>query len=406
MYKFLRNSSTLRMFLLIDIISAFSIGMINVGANWYVLAQTKSNQLLSIYLVLNVVGTLLMTSLAGNLIDRFSRKKIITLSFLIRFMVFASVALWLMIHGFSFVGLCLVSIIFGVGWLFYYSASRSYLQGIVSNDDFGKVNSFLEITLQVGMFTSGGLTGIFLKYINYSTVLMIGAGLLLCVSFISLRLTPDAESNEKMQSMVQKKNSKFSEIIGFYKENKIALLVSILAIVPLFIIQIYNVSMPGYVLKTLNSNSVTYGFSDMLYGVGGMISGLIGAYVMRKFKFKSLVLGSYLIILLSFMNLVIYQGQIVLFICAFIIGLFNSATRIFTNTQLMLSVPNEYMGRVTSFISGLTQICNLILTLSIGTLNDRFGATSSFLIISFIILVIMLMLGFGPNKFSQESKQI
>lgn len=389
MINLLKRNKNLRLFLLIDIISSFSIGMINTGASWFVIQETKSNECLSLFMVSNVVATLLLTTLSGKIVDSISRKKVIISSLFVRSVIFGTVALFFIKFSFSFPLICLVSAVFGVGWLFYYSASRSYLQSAVLESNFGIVNSFLEITLQVGMFVSGGLTGYLLKFISFPSILLIGSLLLLLLSLSGLKLQ---SINTAFKNTTGKAyNVKFSDVISLLRNKRIIIVISILCMVPLFIVQIYNATMPGYILNVLRATSSDYGLSDMVYGIGGMIAGILCNNLMKKNTFKKLIICFYTTMFFSFLSIILFREKIILFICAFAIGLSNSAGRIFTNTQLMILVKNKFMGRINSLISGLTQVFNLLLTISIGYFNDKYGETFSFIIIDLIILMAIIL---------------
>ncbi len=54
MIKVLENNSTVRLFLVMDLLSSFCVGTISTGANWFVLKESGSNTTLSIFLTINL----------------------------------------------------------------------------------------------------------------------------------------------------------------------------------------------------------------------------------------------------------------------------------------------------------------------------------------------------------------
>ena len=167
--------------------------------------------------------------------------------------------------------------------------------------------------------------------------------------------------------------------------NKKVISIAILAMIPLFIIQVYNVTMPGYISNILHGGSSAYGNSDMLYGIGGLFSGIIISKLIRKFENRQLLFGGFSILFFSFTLLFFNKTLIILFILAFIIGLCNSGTKIITNTVMMENIENKFMGRISTLITSISQISSLIITLSVGLLNDKLGENFSFIIILFFI---------------------
>lgn len=343
--------------------------------------------MLSIYVSLNVIATFLLSSFIGKLVDKKSRRSLIIFSLFSRAGIFIIISILLSIVHFNFLIMCIISAIFGVGWLLYYSASRSYLQNVIPKENLGELNSVLEISLQVGMFMSAGITGILIEFVDFYFVLAYGSFFLLLSGFIAIRL-PN-ENDFKIETSISKEQATDNStgIFSLLKENRNVLLISLLSMIPLFIIQVYNISMPGYILHTLKTSSSIYGLADMLYGIGGMIAGIISGYLMSKIKTKKLVLFVFLGLTSFFFILYLQKSISLLLVLSFSIGLFNSAARIFLNTVLMKNIRNTIMGRVTTFITATTQISSLILTLGVGIFNDKYGASTSFLFIILILVV-------------------
>lgn len=157
--------------------------------------------------------------------------------------------------------------------------------------------------------------------------------------------------------------------------------------IPLFIIQVYNVTMPGYISNILHGGSSVYGNSDMLYGIGGLFSGIITSKLAKKFEYRQLLLGGFLTLFLSFTLLFLNKKIIVLFVLSLIIGLFNSGTKIIANTVMMENIENKFMGRMSTLVTASSQTSSLIITLSVGFLNDNLGENFSFIVILLFVLL-------------------
>lgn len=188
MFKLIKNNSTIRLFLLMDLLSSFSVGTISTGANWFVLKEGGSNTMLSLFLAINVISSLIFAPKIGHLVDTISRKKSMTLSFLFRIIVFFGVSISILNNYGVLHSMFLLSLVFGIGWMMYYSSSRSFLQQNVQKEELGVANAFLEITLQCGMFISGGITGYLLEKINYGIILLIATCMLVITMIIANRL--------------------------------------------------------------------------------------------------------------------------------------------------------------------------------------------------------------------------
>ena len=383
MFKLIKNNPTIRLFLLMDLLSSFSVGTISTGANWFVLGEGGSNIILSLFLAINVISSLIFAPQIGRLVDKISRKKSIVLSLLFRVIVFLIVSSLILSNNLVLPSMFLLSSVFGIGWVMYYSASRSFLQQNVRKEELGSANSFLEITLQCGMFISGGVTGYLLEKINYGIILLGATCMLIVTMLIAINLN---ERKNSIRNLLLKKNYS-DEKITKLKINKQVIFIVIFSMIPLFIIQVYNVTMPGYISNILHGESSVYGNSDMLYGIGGLFSGIIVSNLVKRFEYRQLLLGGFSILFFSFVLLFFNKTLIILFVLAFIIGLFNSGTKIIANIIMMENIENKFMGRMSTLVTVSSQISSLVITLSVGLLNDKLGENFSFVIILLFVLV-------------------
>lgn len=384
MIKVLENNSTVRLFLVMDLLSSFCVGTISTGANWFVLKESGSNTTLSIFLAINIISSLILAPKIGQLVDAIPRKKSMIISFLLRCIVFFGVSISILNNFSVILSMFLLSSVFGIGWMVYYSSSRSFLQKIVKKDELAVANSFLEITLQCGMFISGGITGYLLEKISYGIILLIATCLLLITMIIAGNLNEREDYTDNLLSI--KENEKGGKETLF-RMNRNIISIVIFTMIPLFIIQVYNVTMPGYISNILHGGSSMYGNSDMLYGIGGLVSGIIMSKIINKFENRKILFGGFFILFVSFGVLFFNKSLFLLLALSFIIGLCNSGMKIIANTIMMENVDNRFMGRMSTLITAISQISSLVITLSVGFLNDGLGENFSFIIILCFISV-------------------
>ncbi|WP_125982648.1 MFS transporter [Loigolactobacillus iwatensis] len=391
MLNLLKNHE-FRNFFFADIISSFGVGMTTVGANWYLLAETHSNQYVGIYLTLNVLAGFLMAPLAGSITDRFSRKTVIFITFLVRGGLIALIALYFASTGFSLWLMYLLALITGAGWITYMAASRSYVQTMLPKGMLGSANSFIEISLQVGMFTAGAASGVILHYTGFTVILVINALVFLVSSLLIVKIKKDPPS------MTQGMNSGLKGGLKYILHNRLILIVGLLSILPLIVTQLFNVSSPDYVATILRSNSVVYGFADMSYGIGGLVSGLLMASILRKFRKKIITFTLFSIVVLALIVLFLGHQISLMYIASLLIGLANSSLRIVLNTILMTHIDSQFMGRATSLWNGMAQFIEIFASTYIGVLNDSYGANYGFLCMAFIMAIGMILTTAMPKN--------
>lgn len=383
MIKHLLQMKDFRRFLLADVISGLGVGMTTVGANWYILSQTHSNKIVGFYLTINVLAGFIMSPLAGIITDRFFRKKVILWSFIGRVLPIIFITIYFYILGFNLILMYILSIVMGMGWITYMAASRSYIQSILPDSLLGSANSFIEISLQVGMFSAGALSGIILNYTGFVAILVINA----LVFLIAIILVNSIKNDPTLDLNIHKENSQISKGIKYVWNNKLVFNIGIISILPLIVTQLFNVSAPGYVSSILNANSVVYGLSDMSYGIGGLVAGFISGYLINRFSNKKLIIIFFALASLVLITLFVGRSIVLMYLCDFFLGLSNSSLRVSMNTILMSSVKKTFMGRVTAIFNGLAQLIEVFASTLMGTLNDKLGADFGFLVM-FVIMII------------------
>ena len=383
MIKHLLQMKDFRRFLLADVISGLGVGMTTVGANWYILSQTHSNKIVGFYLTINVLAGFIMSPLAGIITDRFFRKKVILWSFIGRVLPIIFITIYFYILGFNLILMYILSIVMGMGWITYMAASRSYIQSILPDSLLGSANSFIEISLQVGMFSAGALSGIILNYTGFVAILVINA----LVFLIAIILVNSIKNDSTLDLNIHKENSQISKGIKYVWNNKLVFNIGIISILPLIVTQLFNVSAPDYVYSILNANSVVYGLSDMSYGIGGLVAGFISGYLINRFSNKKLIIIFFALASLVLITLFVGRSIVLMYLCNFFLGLSNSSLRVSMNTILMSSVKKTFMGRVTAIFNGLAQLIEVFASTLMGTLNDKLGADFGFLVM-FVIMII------------------
>ncbi|WP_412989928.1 MFS transporter [Pediococcus siamensis] len=381
--KDLLQKRAFRNFFLADIISGFGVGLTTVGANWYLLQATKSNRLVGIYLTINVLAGFLMSPLAGSLTDHFSRKIVILWTFLGRALPMIGLAVIIAKTGFNLLAMNGLAILTGAGWITYMAASRSYVQAILPKSLLGTANAFIEVSLQVGMFAAGAISGIILNFTGFLAVLIIN----IIMFFIAAGLILAIPADEANFSTHTQTATGFIAGVHYIAKHRQILGIGMLSILPLIVTQLFNVSSPDYVSTILKANSVIYGLADMGYGIGGLVAGLITGFLINKFVarhiivfFFSLATGG--LLLLFGVHLVSLTIG-----CTFLLGMSNSALRVVINTVLMKKVAPQYMGRATSIWNGTAQLIEVFASTLIGTANDTLGANIGFLWMAIIMLI-------------------
>lgn len=373
-----------RNFFISEIIYAFGVGMSTVGANWYLMDQTSSTAAVGLMVALNVIAGFLISPVIGILTDRFNRKTIIICTYLIQAFSILGIAGLFLLDEFKAGYLYLFSIINGMGWTTYMSTSRSLLQELLTDRELINGNSLVEICLQVGMFTAGGVSGIFYHYAGFEFILFSNSVAFILSSIFIYRVKHDSIIREDNDDSMY---TSFKEGINYFIEKPNVLFLGIAAIVPLVGTMMYNVVLPEYVSNTVNGNSIAFGLSDMFYGAGGFLSGLLAAPLAKKISSNATIMLFFLVSISILFALAFNNYIIILFLASLLFGLCNSSLRILMNTAIMEMVPKSLMGRAMSVWMAMSLVLQAVISPGLGVLIDRFSPKLGFICLSGLMLV-------------------
>ncbi|WP_077596867.1 MFS transporter [Oceanobacillus kimchii] len=392
-----------RNFFFSDIIQGFGVGMSTIGANWYVLDQTGSATAVGFLLALNVLAGFLCFPLVGTLTDRFNRKQVILWAHVLRGTLIFNISLFFIIDGFNMVYIYLFTIINGIGWTIYMSASRSLTQEILTKNELVHGNSLIEISLQVGMFLAGAVSGILYKHYGFEFILFMNATAFLLSSFFLIRVSyrTKIDVKEKEESFIKN----FKGGIDYLKSKPKLFLFGVISIIPLTTTMVFNVILPGYVQDLLQADSVVFGISDMFYGIGGLLSGFLASLIVKKLTKPRTITLFFSLATVIMLSLGFHHYVIWLFLGSMLIGLSNSTIRIHMNALLMDVVEEKYMGRSMSVWMGISLLLQSGLAYGVGLLIDNSHAGIGFILMSGIMLIGLILFIFVHHSMSKRDRK-
>lgn len=399
-YKMLKGRN-FRNFFISDVTQGFGVGMSTIGANWFLLDQTGSATAVGLLLAINVIAGFLVFPLVGTLTDKFNRKAIIMWTHLTRSLLIFILTALFFINGFHTIYLYIFTVINGIGWTIYMSASRSLIQEILTKDEYVNGNSLIEISLQVGMFMAGGVSGLLYKYLGFEIILLMNSIAFIVSSIALIRITYKSDIvTENKESFLKN----FKGGLSYLNSQKLLFIFGVVSIIPLVSTMIFNVVVPSYVSDSLHADSVVFGMTDMFYGVGGLASGFLAAPLAKRVSSKYAIFLFFITAIIIMTILTINAYIAILFIGSFLIGLSNSSLRILMNSILMKLVDKRFMGRAMSVWMAISLLFQAILAYSLGSLVDYFSPG-----IGFLFMGILMLLGFiifGLTTHSAFLKQV
>ncbi|MNS87392.1 enterobactin exporter EntS [compost metagenome] len=326
-----------------------------------------------------MIAGFLISAFAWTFVDKWNRKTILLWANVVRAAALLLIASAFFGTGFHVVYLYAFAVVNGMGWALYMSASRSLVQELLPENELIKGNSLIEISLQVGMFMAGGLSGFLYKYIGFEAILLLNAAAFLVSSLFLSRISYSALAAEDAENSFF---DSFKAGIGYLAKRPSIFVLGIVSIIPLVSTMVFNVVLPGYVSTSVRGDSVVFGLSDMCYGLGGLLSGFLAAPLARKLTQHGTILIIFLVSVLNLVAIAFNSTVILLFIGSVLIGLTNSSLRILITTALMESVSKSYMGRATSVWMGISLLLQTVSATGLGVVIDRYSPGLGFILMA------------------------
>lgn len=396
------QNKNLKLFLTADLFSQFGAGMTIAALSWYAIDISGSNQVVAAITIVNIIGGILMSLFAGLIIDYFPKKNITLISHIIRCIFVLVPLLFLVFYGYHSFFLYLIALSNGLGWNLYYPASKGLLKEISSNEELMKSNSGAEITMQIGLFSSGALAGSLYNFLGFNVILFIA----LIIFFVSIFITSLIKVNISQGVNVEKIGIKemYIEGIRYFQGNTTIFLMGIILYIPFIGANLINTILPGYSINVLHANSVVYGLIDMAYGIGACVVGFTIIGLSKKLSVNFLIILGFL--LATFTGLVLYfnTSKAMTGIMFFICGLCGPGIRSLIFTLIMQRVPEGLLGRAMTMWNLLSLVIQVIATYLIGIIMDVINPAWGFLIYSLIIVCGLFLFLLVKNKFSKYEK--
>lgn len=372
-----------------DIISGFGSGMTLIGLNWFILEKSNSSLSVAYFMILQLISGIVFSPFIGGLVDFLKRKDVLIISNFIRALAIILICIIYSLYSNYYI-LFILAIVNGAGWTTYVTSSRALTQEILNETELRVGNSFIEISMQVGLFLASGASGIIYSYIGIIGILAIDAATFIISNVFLYQIKVNEEIN------INNEESYLDKIkIGkqYAIDNPLIFFFGVSIFIPFVVTMASNVILPEYVMNYLNSNSVVFGISDMLYGVGACLAGVI--IVNSKLKKNLKVVPIYVYNIISIVALVfLYSNKIVysLYIAYLVFGLGNTSLRILLNGYIMAVVPKKHFGYSMAIWLAISNAMQAIVVLSIGWGINLISANYGYLILALIMVIVLAIL--------------
>lgn len=334
-------------------LSSVGDAMARVALTWYVLEQTDSARAVG-YLALAYTAPILLGGLvAGVLLDRFDRRKVMAIDNMVRGTAMAAVPLLHFLGMLKIWHVYVAAGVFGTLMMISLAGGPSLIPSIIPKSRLTAANAFETLGFTVAGVVGPPVAGILIALIGAPNVLLIDAAsyLIYALALASIRYL---ESPEPASGLSPASPTGLGAAFRLMRGNPILLSTTLMYMAINVGFGAAFVWMPIYVERTLGGGSSLYGLLLGGIAVGQTVSSILAAGVNRWLPLGSLICIAGFLAGVAYLPLlsgiaVIAVGSLVLF------GALTAPLTIWAQTLRMEIIPAHMRGRTFALLRMLMQ---------------------------------------------------
>nr|HEX4313403.1 MFS transporter [Kofleriaceae bacterium] len=341
------------------------------GVSVWIYQTTESVSAFSALLLANTLPGMLASPIAGSIVDRSSRKRVMIGAALVSLcgtlIVLAGALLGELSMPLVIAGACLAS----VGEAFQWPALSASIPLMASEEDLPRYNGFLESGRAASMLAGPALAGFLLAFLGLPALVAIElvtfalATVVVAATAIPRPDAPPDASDEPPPSLIADSLFGFTWIAA----HKPLLKFLLVATFANFFISIGIVLMPPYGLSFLGEQA--YGITNGLFGAGMIAGGLLYGALAKRFTNAQQFLATALVLGVVYVGYGFARDPYTLGAMNLLIATTMTMGNAAIMTVWQLKVPDELQGRVLSTMRLVADITIPVSFLLAGPLTDK-----------------------------------
>lgn len=325
----------------------------------------KPGSLIALMLFAFVLPSLIVSMVAGSIVDRFSRKKVMILSALYRgFVLIASLGLYFfiidkttfesMVHIYGII----LSLIIGIGTAFFYPAKMAAVPNVVSVSALKPANALVSGSGTWALTFGALVASIILLKIGVLNLLFIAIALyfVACVFLHFVKLKNDNDSQDKNFDFIKDIQS----MTNFLVLHKKALNMILLAVVISLISVIFYNSMNALATDYYQVSVTGLAQLKCMLGCGTFYGAILMIFFSKSFKTNKTLVISFIGLFLCLITASFCTTFVKARFWLGAIGIFASILKITVDTILQKVSPNFIRGKIFAFASMLETFASLL----------------------------------------------
>jgi MFS family permease len=321
--------------------------MQRIALPWVVYRMTDSEVLLGVVGFASSIPSFLLAPIAGVLIDRWSRYRVMLVTQIIS-MIQAGVLAWLSLSGnLGIWHILVLSVALGCINSFDMPARHSFVINMVNGkEDIGNAIALNSMMFNGARLIGPSVAGIVLASVGEGACFLINAlsYIFVIASLMMMRVTEDREKKERVPMFREMKEG-MDYVFGFAPIKHIILLLGLVSLMGAS----YQVLMPVYAKDILQGDSHTYGFLMGGAGAGALLGAIYLASRDTVLRLGRLIPAATALLSAGLIAISLSSSFFISMFLIFFTGLGMMAHTAASNTILQTIADDDKRGRVMSF---------------------------------------------------------
>lgn len=364
------------------------------GLTAIVIAMEETDSILGIgkMLVLTLIPSMFLAPFIGVMIDKYSKRSIMVICNLLRFMVMAVIPVSYYLGQFTSTIFFFSVICSYIVWYILEPTKESILKEILPDKLLRQGISHVQGAWQVGLLSSAIAAGVLIDYFGLHGAILAASATYLGSAFLFLLMS---DYKKLKHGAIQKSWMAYAQDFKggwhYLMANKSALYFVLTTSMTLPFFYGINALIAPFNYQTLEGTGMTLGFIDSGAGIGSLASAwYCSALVGEKNSFKLLIAS---IILLAVSTLLFSFAKVIslAFILYLIIGFFIGNMKVITRTYVFENVGQVYIGRIMTTISFFSLALSMVMCMIVSFLAER-SLLYGYLMVAGSLLIPLLLL--------------
>jgi len=415
MKKGLKQRKQMTLYTISNLIAGFGSQTYAFAISFYILQTTGSSLSFALQLICNVVPRSIAGPFIGELVDRFSKRKIIIISQLSSLVVVFGLAIYMYMFGLHLVAIYVATALLSVTASFTSIAFSAAITELFSEDYIQKASSMNQVAISSAAIASPIIGGIVYGFLPLYGMLFIFVGLFLFAVLLNTQLVFSKKQTKVESPQHQSLLTNIKIGFEYTKNHPFAMRILIIALLINFVFAAFEIGYSYTLIHQFKIPAASFGITE-----SGFAFGMLGVSILlaiiptikRPMQRTKLCLFSTGFVMLSVVIpyfipfsmtvLVIYYFSIM-----FLLGVAITSTNTIIFTVFQRSIDDQMKGRFFGLLETFAMAISPISFVLFGILFDYLNAPLLLAGISIVVIVMIIFLIPSPliNKIDSHLKQ-